>query len=316
VINTTIGEAHYLIFWTYYSAASTPVDTIQTDAWWGNTRIYSLQPTAQGWTQNVFNLGVASTASSTLTFLLRNDPSFSQITFAQVLPYPRLMVSKTGPANITVTQPNTYTIVITNNSPGITATAVTINDTLTLGPPNAAITGISCNAFGAATCPSPLSFPTAAFNLPPASSLSLSVGVTVAATATGTLSNNASIASTQRSTLTSVLSSTATSNIVAPANLSLIKTNTATSVVAGGTTQYQITATNAGPAWANQALIKDMPSSGLSCNTLSCAPSGGASCPSTLSATTLTSSGLNIPVFPPGGTITLLVTCQIQATGI
>lgn len=316
VINTTIGEAHYLIFWTYYSAASTPIDTIQTNAYWGNTQIYAVQPTAEGWTQNIFNLGVATTASNTLTFLLRNDPNFSQVTFAQVLPYPRLTVSKTGPANITVAQPTTYTIVVTNNSPGITATAVTVNDTLTPAAPAASITGISCNAFGAATCPSPLSLPIAAFNLPPASSVSFNVSITVAATATGTLSNNATIASTQRSTLTSVLSSTATSNIIAPANLSLSKTNTVSSVIAGSTTQYQITASNAGPAWANQALVKDTPSAGLNCNNLSCAPTGGASCPASPSVSSLTTSGLSIPVFPPGSSVTFLLTCQVRASGI
>jgi uncharacterized repeat protein (TIGR01451 family) len=316
VINTTIGESHYLIFWTYFSAASTPIETIQTDAWWGNTPIYSVQPTAEGWTQNIFNLGAATTASNTLTFLLRNDPSFSQVTFAQVLPYPRLTVSKTGPSSLTVTQPGTYTVIVTNHSPGITATAVTLSDTFSPAAPSAAITGISCSAFGTAACPATLSLPTAAFNLPPSSSLSFQISITAAASTTGTLSNNARVTSTQRSTLTSVLSATATSTIFAPAQLSLSKTNNTTSTLAGGTTLYQITANNAGPAWANQALIKDTPSAGLNCNNLSCLSSGGASCPSSPTVSTLTTTGLAIPVFPSGGSVTLLLSCQVLATGI
>jgi uncharacterized repeat protein (TIGR01451 family) len=316
VINTTVGESYFLIFWTYFSAASTPIDTLQTDAWWGNTRIYSVQPTAEGWTQNIFNLGEAATASNTLTFLLRNDPNFSQVTFAQVLPYPRLTVSKTGPNSLTVTQPGTYTVIVTNNSPGITATAVTLDDTFSPTAPSAAITGISCSAFGQAACPATLSLPTAAFNLPPSSSLSFQISITPAASTTGTLSNNARITATQRSTLTSVLSATATSAIFAPAQLSLSKTNNTTSTLAGSTTVYQITASNAGPAWANQALIKDTPSAGLNCNNLSCTPAGGAGCPSSPTASTLTTTGLAIPLFPSGGSVTLLLSCQVTATGI
>ncbi len=316
LISTVVGEGHFLIFWTYFSGASTAIDTIQTDAYWGNTRVYSVQPIAEGWQANVLNLGVATTASNTLTFLIRNDPSFSQVTFAQVLPYPRLVVSKSGPSGITVTQAQTYTVVVTNNSPGITATSVILNDALSPGLPQAALGAVTCTASGTAICPASLSFPIGGFNLPPSSALSFGVGASVSANTTGTLVNRATATSSLRSTLTSVLSASVSSAIIAPANLSLSKTNGPGSVVAGGTTQYQIIASNSGPAAANQALIKDSPSPGLLCNNLSCSPSGGASCPSSLSASTLTSTGLTIPVFPPGGSVTLLLTCQVTATGV
>ncbi|MBS7808462.1 DUF11 domain-containing protein [Variovorax sp. PCZ-1] len=315
-ITTTVGEGHYLVFWTFYSAAATGAN-IQTDAYWGNTRVYSANPTAGGWSQQIINLGVATTTSNTLTFLMRDDPAFSQVSFAQVYPYPSLKVSKTAVSAVTVTQPYTYTLVVSNSSPAITATNVTIDDIISAG---AALGSVSCSATSSgsiiATCPAPLTFPIAAFNLSPASTLTLTVSATVSASTTGTVTNTAALTSTQRSTLTSVLNATHTAAIIAPAALSVTKSNATTTLAAGSTTLYTITASNAGPAWANNALLQDTPSTGLICTNLTCASSGGASCPASLSVSTLTSSGLAIPIFPAGSSVTFSLTCNVTATGL
>jgi uncharacterized repeat protein (TIGR01451 family) len=314
-ISTTVGEGHVLVFWTYFSGAATGTN-IQTDAYWGNTRVFTTNPTAAGWTQRIIDLGVASTSASTLTFLMRDDPSFSQVSFAQVYPYPALRVSKTALSTVTVTQPYTYTIVISNSSPALTATSVTVADTISAG---GVLGSVSCSATSSGaiigSCPSPLTFPIAAFNLSPATTLTLTVSATALASTTGTVTNNAALTSTLRSTLSSVLSATHTAAIVAPANLSLSKTNGVSSLVAGSTTQYTITASNAGPAWANNAVIRDTPSAGLACTSLTCSNTGGASCPGSLSVSNLTSSGLAIPLFPSGSSVTLLLTCDVTATG-
>jgi uncharacterized repeat protein (TIGR01451 family) len=314
-ISTAIGEGYYLVFWTFFSGTATGTD-IQTDAYWGNTRVFTANPTTTGWTQRIIDLGMASTTSHTLTFLMRDDPAFSQVTYAQVYAYPSLKISKSAPSTVTVTQPYTYTVVISNSSPAITATGVSVSDALSAG---AALGSISCSATSSgsimATCPSPLTFPIAAFNLSPASTLTLSISATVAASTTGIVTNNASLTSTLRSTLSSVLSATHSAAIVAPAQLALSKSNGVSTLQAGSTTQYVITASNAGPAWANNAVIKDTPSAGLACTNLTCSNTGGASCPSSLSVSSLTSSGLAIPLFPSGSSVTLLLTCNVTATG-
>jgi uncharacterized repeat protein (TIGR01451 family) len=314
-ISTTAGEGYYLVFWTYFSAAATGAN-IQTDAYWGNTRVYSANPTAGGWSRQIVNLGVASTSAYTLTFVMRDDPSFSQVSYAQVYPYPSLRVSKTAPSTVTVTQPYTYTVVISNSSPAITASSVTVSDTLSAG---ATLGSINCSATSTGSiigsCPSPLTFPIAAFNLSPATTLTLTISASALASTTGTVTNNAALTSTLRSTLSSVLSATHTAAIIAPANLSLSKTNGLSSLQAGSTTQYIITASNAGPAWANNAVIRDTPSAGLTCTSLTCSNTGGASCPSSLSVSSLTSSGLAIPLFPSGSSVTFLLTCNVTATG-
>jgi uncharacterized repeat protein (TIGR01451 family) len=313
-ITTVVGEAYYLVFWTYFSGAATGAN-IQTDAYWGSNRVFSTNPAATGWTQQVVNLGVASSASYVLAFLMRDDPAFSQTTFVQVYAYPSVKVTKTAPAVVTITQAYTYTVTLSNASAGLTSTGVTLADTISAG---ASIGSVNCSATSTApwagSCPAG-GFPFAAFNLSPSTTLTFTFTGTVNASTTGTVTNNASATSTLRSTLTSILSATATSAIIAPANLSLSKTNSVSSVVAGGTTQYQITASNAGPAYANQALIKDTPSAGLSCTSLTCSSTGGATCPGALSVTGLTGAGLNIPIFPPSSTVTFLLTCNVTATG-
>jgi uncharacterized repeat protein (TIGR01451 family) len=314
-IATTVGEGYYLVFWTYFSGVATGTN-IQTDAYWGSTRVFTTNPAVAGWTQRIINLGVATTSSTTLTFLTRDDPAFSQVTYAQVYAYPKLTVSKTGPSNVTVTQPYTYTLTISNSSAGVTATGVTVADLVSAG---ATLGSVSCSATSTApwvaACPGSLSFPIAAFDLAPSSTLTLTVSATVNASTTGTVTNNATLTSTLRSTITSALSASHTATITAPANLSVSKTNSVTTVLAGSTTQYQITVSNAGPAWASLAVVKDAPSSGLNCSTLTCAAGGGASCPGSLPVATFTASGLAIPIFPAGSSVTFLLTCSVVATG-
>jgi uncharacterized repeat protein (TIGR01451 family) len=312
-ITTTIGESYYLVFWSFFSGAGT---TIQTDAYWGANRVYSVQPTAGGWTQNIINLGAATSASTVLAFLMRDDPAFSQVTYVQVYAYPSVRVAKTAPPSVTVTQPYVYTVTLSNSSAAITSTSVTLADAVSAG---AALGSYSCSATSTApwvgACPGGSSFPIAAFNLAPSTTLTFTFTGTVSASSTGSVTNFATVTSALRSTLTSVLNASVTSNIIAPANLSLSKTNSVTTLIAGGTTVYQITASNAGPAFANQAVVKDTPSPGLSCTALSCSAAGGASCPALVTVAGLTGPGLTIATFPPNSSVTFLLSCDVTATG-
>jgi large repetitive protein len=107
----------------------------------------------------------------------------------------------------------------------------------------------------------------------------------------------------------------AASPITLVAFLSISKTNGTTTVVAGATTTYTITVSNAGPSAADGALVKDAVATGLACTTLSCS-SGGASCPAVLDIPTLQSTGLAISTLPANTSVTLALTCNVTATGL
>jgi uncharacterized repeat protein (TIGR01451 family) len=113
---------------------------------------------------------------------------------------------------------------------------------------------------------------------------------------------------------------TASVSLNCNANLSITKTNTVTSLTAGGTTSYLISATNAGPASADGAVLRDIPSAGLSCTVSNCAASGGspvATCPAPANwPNLLTAGGVAAPSFPSGGNIQFTVNCNVTATGV
>ena len=138
--------------------------------------------------------------------------------------------------------------------------------------------------------------------------------VVVNATASGTITNTATGdidgAGAAPASLASV-----SSPIQLIANLSITKTNGTNSVVAGSTTTYTITASNAGPSSANGSLVKDPVAAGLNCTAVTCAPSGGAACPAVVDIPTLQGTGLNISTFPGNSSVTFLLTCGVTATG-
>lgn len=124
----------------------------------------------------------------------------------------------------------------------------------------------------------------------------------------------------------SVAANTATAIIQAlcPTNLSVNKTNATSSVVAGATTSYTVTFANTGAWPANNSLISDSASPGLSCTSVACAQLvGGAACPAGLtlgvptaaSATAFFTTGTLLPNFPANSSVTLTVSCGITATG-
>ena len=105
----------------------------------------------------------------------------------------------------------------------------------------------------------------------------------------------------------------------------MTKNDGTASVVAGGTTAYTITYSNGGPSAANGALVKDVVSAGLVCTTVTCTTTtGSASCPSSLlpqgsvvlsGATNFFSTGETIGTFPANSSVTLVVNCNVTATG-
>jgi hypothetical protein len=114
--------------------------------------------------------------------------------------------------------------------------------------------------------------------------------------------------------------------LVATTTLSVTKDNGVTTLASGATTSYTLTFTNSGGFAAGGAIIKDAPSSGLNCTTVTClATSGGASCPTELPLNAPTAvaaipnffnaTGIAIPNFPASSSVTLRMQCTVTASG-
>ena len=108
--------------------------------------------------------------------------------------------------------------------------------------------------------------------------------------------------------------------------LSVTKTNAVTTLAAGSTTAYTVTFSNTGLFPANNAIIKDSPSAGLSCTSVTCvSTTGGASCPVglTLGVATVAAAvpdlfnatGIAIATFPGPSAVNLRFDCGVTATG-
>ncbi len=107
------------------------------------------------------------------------------------------------------------------------------------------------------------------------------------------------------------------------ADLQVAKTNTPGSgpddladdtVAQGAAVAYSIVVTNTGPFPANDAVLRDPATPGLTCTTLSCAVSAGAAaCPASPSVAALQSaSGLVLPTLPVGGALNFTLGCKVD----
>jgi uncharacterized repeat protein (TIGR01451 family) len=114
--------------------------------------------------------------------------------------------------------------------------------------------------------------------------------------------------------------------LVATTTLSVTKTDGTTTLAAGSTTSYTVTFSNTGGFAANNAIIKDSPSAGLACTTVTCvSTTGGATCPVGLTLGTpvavsavpnlFNATGIAITTFPASSTVNLRVDCGVTATG-
>ncbi len=100
------------------------------------------------------------------------------------------------------------------------------------------------------------------------------------------------------------------------ANIRISKTDAKTASGIGELNSYTITVANAGPNAADNSVVSDNPSTGLTCPgalgsaNVNCVPSGGASCPtgSPVSISTF-NSGVAIPLLPSGGSVVFVYQC-------
>jgi uncharacterized repeat protein (TIGR01451 family) len=105
-------------------------------------------------------------------------------------------------------------------------------------------------------------------------------------------------------------------NIRRSVNLSITKTNNVGSVTAGSSITYFVDVTNNGPSPADNSLLRDTPSAGLQCTTVTCSVISGSACPAgPLSITNFLGSGIVIPAFASNSTLRFTVQCNVTATG-
>ncbi len=107
-------------------------------------------------------------------------------------------------------------------------------------------------------------------------------------------------------------------NTAPVANLSISKTANVSTLTSGEQAIFTIVARNDGPQTANNAIIHDPQVAGLNCMTVTCPAAsliGGATCPTTLSVPVLQDPGVVVPTLPVGGSLTLMLTCNVTATG-
>jgi uncharacterized repeat protein (TIGR01451 family) len=259
--------------------------------------------------------------AGSLTTSVGANPSLVNATLT-VSPSSDLVITKTT-ANAT---PNaggtfTYTIVIGNNGPSAVTNA-TWTDTLPAGL--GTITNIvPTGGITAAAAGNTIS---GTSSLPAGQVATVTFQVSVANSATGNLTNSASVLPPVGTTelVPGNNSSSAVVTVGQVANLSVSKTDGTLNVNAGGTTAYTITYSNGGPSAANGSIVRDAVSAGLVCTTVTCTTTtGGASCPSTLplgnavlsGATNFFATGETIGTFPANSSVTLIVNCNVTATG-
>jgi large repetitive protein len=235
---------------------------------------------------------VKVTATTTAT----NDTNSANTTATGLVSPPAadVTIGITLPTTGTAGQTLTATVTVTNNGP---ITADTIAAVITLPNGSTQTITVGSLASGGVT--------------------TTTIDYFVPSNSTSTQTFSGVVASSTPDSNSTNNTATASARLVRVALLSISKTNGVSSVVAGETTTYTIVASNDGPSSADNAVVRDLPSAGLSCITDPiCVPAGGAVCPAALSVATFTAGGgLFIPTFPPVSSVTFMLSCSVVATG-
>jgi uncharacterized repeat protein (TIGR01451 family) len=227
-------------------------------------------------------------------------------------------VQVTKVANVTSTNPNAtviYTITATNLGPSA-ATNVPFTDLLNGLSIVGAVTrtvagGATVTAFTNSTTNI-----TATMTLPVGGVVNYIVAA-LPSVFNGFITNTAVVGTSTLYTDSNLTNNTASVSVFVNkfSQLSVTKTDGVTTTRSGELLNYTVTFANAGPSAADGAVVKDIPSAGLNCISLVCTPTGGALC-GTMTVTSFTStSGHVLPSLPSGSAVTVVLSCQVTASG-
>ncbi len=210
-----------------------------------------------------------------------------------------LQVVKTHSGGLVAGSTVTYSVVVTNLGPS-TAFNGTLVDAL---PTGVASWTWTCAASGSGACgaPSGSGAINTTYTLPPAQTATYTITATLAANATGSISNTATVAAATPANdpVTTNNTSTDTAPVTSSVNLSITKNDARTTVVAGTANSYTIVVSNSGPSTATGATVTDTAPSNFISTSWTCVASSGSSCPA--SGTGNISALVNVAV---GGNVT------------
>jgi uncharacterized repeat protein (TIGR01451 family) len=258
-----------------------------------------------------------------------DDFASTQFTLRECRPQADPRVTKTdGVTAVTALNQTTYTIVVSNPGPG-DAGGVLVSDPAAIGLQK---DSISCSASAGAQCPivTTISGIEGAGLVLPQLSAGHTVTFTVLATVqalNGTVTNSVSLSLPPDviDSNTGNNSANDVNSVQAIANLSISKTNNTSTLVAGNTTSYTLTVSHFGPSPADNAVLRDTPSAGLSCSAAACTsndgnlavcPGGTVGAPNTSVPLATLIGGATLPRFRQGGVLSLVLTCGVTATGL
>lgn len=227
-----------------------------------------------------------------------------------------LSITKTdGQTTVTPGSAVSYTIVVNNNGPsGVSGATVTDNfpTVLTVGSWTCTATlGSSCTAGGSGNNR------TGTVTLLVGGSATFTANTTLSPSATGGLSNTASVATPAGTTDPNSANNSATDTDIFPtANLSISKSHSPAGLTinAGTVVTYSIGISNTGPSAANGARVTDTLPPALTGVTWTCSASGGATCPAANGSGNLNAL-INIPANTGGILFTITATIPPTATG-
>lgn len=221
--------------------------------------------------------------------------------------------------NVTPGNPLTYTIVVSNSGPS-TATGSKVADTLPASITSDTWTAVPAGGATGFTASGSGAINDTGVNLPSGSTVTYTVVANVSGSASGTLSNTATVTAAAGTTDSNPAnnSATDTDNLVPTADLSITKvdnkggssiTNTTGAASPGGTIVYTIVVTNAGPLTATGATVADTLPAGISSDSYTATPSGGATGFTPSGTGAIDDTAVNLP---SGSTVTYVVTAAIN----
>lgn len=227
-----------------------------------------------------------------------------------LVPQADLGITKTDGVTTAVPgQSVTYSITASNPGPS-NAPGSTVADTF----PAAATCTWTCIGSGGASCTAAGSGNIGDLaNLPVGGSVTYTAACSILASATGSLSNTATVASAITDPNPANNSATDTDTLVPQLGLSMAKSDGLVTAVAGQAITYTVTASNAGPSSAASATVTDTFPAAFTGAVWTCASAGGATC-------TAAGSGdlVDAVALPVGGSVIYTINGTLSAafTGI
>ncbi len=290
-------------------------------AWTGPTMSEGLgNPTqtiamAAGWGRFRSDLSAFAGDNVQLRFRLQADGSVNfpgwgidDIRIDACEPFADIAVTKDdGVSTVNAGSSTTYTIVVSHAGGSATST-VTVVDNVPAGASGCTWT---CTASGGASCAaaSGTGNINTTVTLPPTTSATFQFTCQIPITHPGgALTNTVNVTGSALDPTPSNDTATDINTVTAVADLQVTKTDGVSSVIAGGTTTYTVTVSNAaGAATVSDAVVVDNLPGTLSCN-WTCAGVGGGVCGAASG-----SGNINQTVtLPPGGAVTYTLNCTVS----